>query len=102
MHLQSQLLEREAELAALDAAIDAARRGAGRLVVVEGPAGIGKSRLLAVAGHRAQERGMAVLRARGGELEREFAYGIVRQLFERPSPERQQTTARSCSVAWPA
>jgi DNA-binding CsgD family transcriptional regulator len=82
LHLQSQLLEREAELEDLDAAIDAARRGAGRLVIVEGPAGIGKSRLLAVAGRRAQERGLQVLVARGGELEREFAYGIVRQLFE--------------------
>ena len=39
------LLEREAELAALEAMLDAARLGDGRLVVVEGGAGIGKTRL---------------------------------------------------------
>ena len=93
LHLQPELLEREAELGALDQAIGAARRGAGRLMVVEGPAGIGKSRLLGVAGQRAQEQGMAVLRARGGELERDFAYGIVRQLFE-PAVTRAPTGDR--------
>ena len=41
------LLEREAELAALEAMLAAARLGDGRLVVVEGSAGIGKTRLLA-------------------------------------------------------
>ena len=40
------LLEREAELAGLEAALNDARRGAGRLVVIEGSAGIGKTRLL--------------------------------------------------------
>ena len=34
------MLEREAELAALDAVLDAARGGEGRLVVVEGTAGL--------------------------------------------------------------
>ena len=82
MPLRPQLLEREAELEALDAAIDAARQGSGRLVVIEGLAGIGKSRLLAVAGQRAQQRGLRLLVARGGELEQEFAYGLIRQLFE--------------------
>ena len=43
------LFEREAELAALSAALAAARSGAGGLVVLDGPAGIGKSRLLAEA-----------------------------------------------------
>ena len=41
------MLEREAELAALEAMLAAARVGDGRLVVVEGSAGIGKTRLLA-------------------------------------------------------
>ncbi len=43
------LLEREAELAALEAMLGAAQSGDGRLVVVEGSAGIGKTRLLAEA-----------------------------------------------------
>ena len=75
------LLEREAELAALDALIAAASAG-GRLIAIEGPAGIGKTRLLAEARRRARMSGMRVLAARGSELEYEFSYGVVRQLFE--------------------
>ena len=78
------MLEREAELAALEAMLGAARLGDGRLVVVEGSAGIGKTRLLAEARALAQAAEFEVLSARGGELEGEFAFGIVRQLFEAP------------------
>jgi DNA-binding CsgD family transcriptional regulator len=74
------LLEREGELAALHAAVDSARRGDGRLVVIEGAAGIGKTRLLAEVRSLAAE--FDVLTARAGELESDFAFGIVRQLFE--------------------
>jgi DNA-binding CsgD family transcriptional regulator len=49
-------------------------------VVFEGPAGIGKSSLLAAARTAAAE--VRVLAARGGELERELPFGIVRQLLE--------------------
>ena len=76
------MLEREAEMATLVATIDAARAGDGRMVVVEGSAGIGKTRLLAEARALATASGFEVLTARGGELEGEFAFGIVRQLFE--------------------
>jgi DNA-binding CsgD family transcriptional regulator len=76
------LLEREVQVAALQALVDAARSGGGRFVVVEGTAGIGKTRLLAEGRTIAGSADMRVLAARGGELEGEFAYGIVRQLFE--------------------
>src|SRR4051795_3552488 len=76
------LLEREGELAALHAYIDSAASGAGRLIAIEGRAGIGKTRLLAEARTIATQAGLTVLSARGGEMEQEFAYGIVRQLFE--------------------
>ena len=76
------LLERETQVAALEALADAARSGGGRFVVIEGSAGIGKTRLLAEARAIAGAAGMRVLAARGGEFEGEFAYGIVRQLFE--------------------
>lgn len=76
------LVEREQELAALTALILSALEGAGQLAVVQGPAGIGKTRLLAVARAEAERAGMRVLTARGSELEREFTYGLVRQLFE--------------------
>src|SRR5947199_10799370 len=77
----SDLLEREGELAQLGALVGAAREGAGRLVLVEGGAGIGKTRLLAAARGRGAEAGMEVLHARGGEREREVPFGIVGQLF---------------------
>jgi DNA-binding CsgD family transcriptional regulator len=76
------LLEREAQVAALEALADGARSGGGRFAVIEGSAGIGKTRLLAEARAIAGSAGMRVLAARGGELESEFTYGIVRQLFE--------------------
>jgi predicted ATPase len=77
-----QLLEREAEVAALERMLDAARAGDGQLVTVEGSAGIGKTRLLIEARARARAAKIDVLFARAGELEGDFAFGVVRQLFE--------------------
>ena len=48
----------------------------------EGPAGIGKTALLAAAGEQARRAGMATLTARAGELERGLPWGVVRNLFE--------------------
>ena len=76
------LLERERELDTLAAVIGAAADGRAGFVLVQGPAGIGKSRLLIEARVLAEERGLSVRSARGGELERDFPFGIVRQLFE--------------------
>lgn len=98
------LLERDAELGCLRARVDAALSRVGSTVAVEGPAGIGKSSLLRVACAYARERGMRVLTASGGELEREFAYGVVRQLFERElGPHtREQRLAGAARLAGPA
>ena len=76
------LLERETEVASLGELVRDAAAGAARLAFVEGPAGIGKTRLVAEARRDAAEAGLRVLWARGGELEREFPFGVVRQLFE--------------------
>ncbi len=76
------LLERERELATVAAAVDAAAAGHGSVLWVEGPAGIGKTRLLRAARAHAERSGVRVLRARASELEREFAFGVVRGLFE--------------------
>jgi predicted ATPase len=81
----SALLERDREVAALEGLVADARAGSGRLVLIEGPAGIGKSGLLADLRERADLR---VLAARASELEREFAFGVVRQLFEAAVAER--------------
>jgi DNA-binding CsgD family transcriptional regulator len=76
------LLERERELAVLERCLAEAGTGHGRLVAMEGPAGIGKTALLGAARTLARERGVTVLSARAGPLEENFPYGVVRQLFE--------------------
>ena len=73
------LREREREVAAVRELLD----GRGRMLLLEGRAGIGKTSLIEVACSRAAELGGEVLRARGSELESGFAFGVVRQLFER-------------------
>lgn len=76
------LLEREREQATLRRMIDAARRGRGGFAVVEAPAGLGKTRLLQAARETGHGAGLRVLAARATELERDFPFALVRQLFE--------------------
>ena len=76
------LFERGAELRAIAAAAGEALHGRGQLVAIEGQAGIGKTTLLGELHRAAAESGFSVLTATGGDLEREFAWGVVRQLFE--------------------
>src|SRR4051794_8659932 len=80
--MEAILLGRDVELGRIDAALHDARHGRGRLVVLNGTAGTGKSALLAGAAARARDAGVRVLTARGGLLEHDFPFGVVRQLFE--------------------
>jgi predicted ATPase len=87
------LLERADELRALDTVLDA-----GGVLVIEGGAGIGKTSLLRLGSERAARSGWRVLRGVGSELETGFAFGVVRQLFERElaaadPPQRTQWLA---------
>jgi DNA-binding CsgD family transcriptional regulator len=87
-----QLLERTAERDALAGLIASARAGHGAALLIEGPAGIGKTRLIREATLLGGER-CRLLLGRGSELERDFPFGVVRQLFEpvlgRLSPDKQ-------------
>ncbi|WOX25770.1 LuxR C-terminal-related transcriptional regulator [Streptomyces sp. HUAS YS2] len=58
--VRTPLRGREAELAFLEARLDALDRGEGGIVRVEGPAGIGRSRILAEAAAAARRRGTRV------------------------------------------
>ncbi|MFI8829252.1 ATP-binding protein [Streptomyces sp. NPDC053431] len=76
------LLEREEELEALEHALQLLKKGSGSFVGIEGGAGMGKSQILAYAKEMGETAGIHVLTARGSELEREYPFGAVRQLFE--------------------
>jgi DNA-binding CsgD family transcriptional regulator len=78
----SGLREREHELGALHEGLDRACAGEGTLLLVEGPAGLGKTELVREARAAALRAGVRPLEARGSELEQPFAFGIVRQLLE--------------------
>ena len=100
------LLERDAALARIDRRLRDAIAGAGSLLLLKGPAGIGKTRLIVAAGRHGRELGLTTLSARGSELERDFAYGLVRQLFEAPlvaasSPERAEFLSGAAGRAAP-
>jgi len=72
------LLERKSELAVIRSLM---RHGG--LLIVEGGAGLGKTAMLDAACAIASRERRLILRARGSDLERDFAFGVVRQLFER-------------------
>jgi predicted ATPase len=74
-----ELLERERELAAVEELLS--RRSG--ILAIEVGAGIGKTSLVQATCRRARELRYQVLSARGSELEADFAFGVVRQLFER-------------------
>ncbi|MEA2450027.1 MAG: hypothetical protein QOG63_1959, partial [Thermoleophilaceae bacterium] len=97
-----QIVERDDELARIATLLDAAEAGDGRVALIEGPGGIGKSRLLAETRERAGAAGMTTLVARGSEIEREFPFGVVRQLFEAAVADPQQRERALAGAAAPA
>ena len=76
------LLERDDDLRTIAGQLDQACAGDGTSTVIEGPAGIGKTRLVDAAAQMGRERGMAVVKARGGVLEQELDFGVARQVLE--------------------
>jgi hypothetical protein len=100
--LVGRLRERERELAAVELLLE---QGGG-VLLFEGRAGIGKTSLVEAACVRAEDLGHEVVRARGSELESGFAFGVVRQLFERrlagaPAGEREALLAGPAVAARP-
>ena len=75
------LLERDDLLQAIAAALDAVNDGNGQALLLEGHAGMGKTRLHEAALDDARRRGMRVLRAAGAELEQNVAFGVAGQLI---------------------
>jgi predicted ATPase len=71
------LYGREAEVKELDLAIERAASGQRAILMLEGEAGIGKTRLLAEALDRARSRGCAVALAQAEELEGSRPFGVI-------------------------
>jgi DNA-binding CsgD family transcriptional regulator/Tfp pilus assembly protein PilF len=85
------LLERGEELEALRLHLrELAARGG--VALITGAGGIGKTRLLGAARAEAADAGMTVLSARCSALERDFAFGVARQVLE---PVMHEPTARA-------
>ncbi|MDW6057692.1 AAA family ATPase [Streptomyces sp. FXJ1.4098] len=78
------LHERGAELARISGALRIAREGGPSLVLLTGPLGIGRSALLQRLAARAvnEAEDVRVLRANAAPVEQDFAFGVVRQLFD--------------------
>ncbi|MGB6162647.1 MAG: AAA family ATPase [Pseudonocardiaceae bacterium] len=100
------LVERGGELARIEQAISAVRWGRGGVLVIQGVAGIGKSALLHALCEHAAGQGVVTLTARGSELERDFGFGVVRQLLETrlvraSESERTELLAGAAALAGP-
>jgi DNA-binding CsgD family transcriptional regulator len=80
--LSGGMVERDVEAARVRAVLDHVPAGRGRMVLVEGQPGLGKSMLLAAAGNYASEVGLVRLVATGSEFERTFAFGVIVQLLD--------------------
>ena len=99
------LVGRERELAQLRERLDALEAGESSGVLIEGEAGIGKSRLLAELHRHAEERGIERQRLAGNAIERATPYHawqpVVRQAFRldpiqgRPTDEKRVLRALS-------
>jgi DNA-binding CsgD family transcriptional regulator len=100
------LLEREHEIAQVRALLEHASGGEGSTVLIEGPAGIGKTEFLARIRDLAAEKRMGTLVARGGELEQDLPLVVVRALLagsvERADEdERRELMAGAAALAAP-
>ncbi|MCB5170014.1 AAA family ATPase [Streptomyces bambusae] len=86
LRMRRTMFEREAELAAVDEALGeltaAGSAPGGGLLAFAGPAGLGKTTLLAEVRRRAHALGCTVLSARGGEQEQAVAFHVARQLIQ--------------------
>ncbi|NLU76615.1 AAA family ATPase [Streptomyces sp. HNM0575] len=76
------LLERKKEIAQVDGALRAARDGRSSLILLTGPLGMGRSALLQRLAGCADGSDVRVLTAHAALMEQDFAFGVVRQLFD--------------------
>ena len=78
----SPMLDREGEIGPIVDAFARAAESRGSVVAIEGASGLGKSRLLEEAQWLAVQEGIEALLATARGLERNFSFGVARQLLE--------------------
>jgi len=93
------LLERQGELARIDGLLAAAWAGRGGVLVINGPAGIGKTALVTEAGDRAGRAGMRVLAGRGGSWRAGFRSAWHGSFLSRWWLALRLRRRRRCSLA---
>ena len=74
---EAPLVGRQHELASLEALLDGATVGRGRTVLLEGEAGIGKSRLVGEMLAHAGDAGFRIASGRAAELEQTRPFGVL-------------------------
>ncbi|MEE1782235.1 AAA family ATPase [Streptomyces sp. SP17BM10] len=94
------LHDRDTELAAVRRALCDADGGRSSHLLLTGPFGIGRSALLRALPGRADGLRVRVLRADAAPMEQDFAFGVVRQLFDSlltvlPADARERWLARA-------
>jgi predicted ATPase len=102
MNAPADTLERDQELDRSAAALDDAVAGRGRIVVIEGPPGIGKTRLVSDVRALAKVRGFGRVGASCDELESAMSWSVVRQMVERSVSRASGAEARKQLLAGPA
>ncbi|WP_367321855.1 BTAD domain-containing putative transcriptional regulator [Streptomyces sp. HUAS ZL42] len=93
------LVDRDLQLAELRDSLRSALDGRPRVVIVEGPAGMGKSRLLEEVADLAAAERVTTLTARGSQREKDYGFGGVRQLFERVVSDSEESLLTGSAVA---
>ncbi|MFJ3857395.1 ATP-binding protein [Streptomyces sp. NPDC090085] len=98
------MVEREAELAIVDEALDQLTGptpdAGGALLAFSGPAGLGKTTLLAELRRRAHARSCTVLTARGGEQEQTQPFHVARQLIQPQLAGTSEHELRAALGSW--
>jgi DNA-binding NarL/FixJ family response regulator len=100
------MLEREAEVERLEVLINDLAEGRHGVVAVEAVAGLGKTTLLRHTQRLASDARLQVLSARASELERDYAFGVVKQwleplLLSASEAERQRLLSGAAGLAAP-
>ncbi len=84
-------------LALIAGALDGVERGEGKLIVVSGPTGMGKSAVLEAAVQRARGRGFRISEARAVSRDTPVPYDVLRDLLPAPPPPAAPESAEGRS-----